>query len=77
MITVKRKNSDVDCGYSSNFTHQAIRKWLKESLGPSHYKTDCGDRQMIWQYRYLRGSTWLYSFEDPAHATMFMLKWPQ
>ena len=50
-------------------------RWLKQYVGPSHYRTESGQREHIWVRRYYKNDIWLYSFERAEHATLFNLRW--
>ena len=50
-------------------------RWLRECVGPSHYRTNSGKREHNWVRRYYKNDIWIYSFERPEDATLFNLRW--
>lgn len=59
----------------NNFHSNAPMHWIKENIGPSHYRTESGKREHIWIRRYYKKSIWIYSFKRASDATMFALRW--
>lgn len=61
--------------YVKNYQRQAVQKWLKATLGPSHYRDESGKRCTVWMNRRLDWDRYVLTFTNPAHASLFALKW--
>ena len=51
------------------------QEWCVETLGPRTPNSQPPESGIWRRYLSLRGTVWVYSFVNPDHAVLFILRW--